>query len=200
MTRRAEAAPDARADDALLAAMAAGDDGAGVAFVRRYQRRVYGIAFSILSERMLAEEVAQEAFLRVWRHASVFDARRGPVAAWIATITRNLAVDALRMRRSISIDPDALLALSLASREPDPVDAAVERHETGRVAAALRDLPREQRRAVVLSAYYGLTAAEVAAREDVPLGTAKTRIRSGMIRLRDAVAAVPNAGPERSHR
>ncbi|HXW79876.1 MAG TPA: sigma factor, partial [Acidimicrobiales bacterium] len=83
-------------DDALLAGMAVGDERAGVAFVRRYQRRVYGLALSMVGDPVLAQDIAQEAFLRAWRHALVFDRRRASVGTWILTITRNLAVDALR--------------------------------------------------------------------------------------------------------
>lgn len=200
MTSRGGRAADPRTDESLLAAMGLGDDDAGAIFMRRYERRVYGMALAILGERAVAEDVAQETFIRVWRHASVFDARRGRAAAWVVTITRHLAVDALRARRSTPIDPDALVALSLAGREPDPVDAAVERDETSRVGVALLGLPPEQRRAVALAAYFGLTAAEIARHEDVPLGTAKTRIRVGMLRLRAALGAMSEAGIERSER
>ena len=81
-------------DDALLAAFAVGDPDAGAQFVRRYQRRVFGLALAVLGDRDAASDVAQEAFVRVWRHAAVFDARRGNVSTWLLTITRNLALDA----------------------------------------------------------------------------------------------------------
>src|SRR5580704_18280089 len=86
-------------DDALLAGMAVGDERAGVAFVRRYQKRVYGLAVSMVGDPVLAQDIAQEAFLRAWRHAQVFDRRRASVSTWMLTITRNLAVDALRLPR-----------------------------------------------------------------------------------------------------
>src|ERR1700684_2849645 len=101
-------------DDALLAGMAVGDERAGVAFVRRYQRRVYGLALSMVGDRAQAEDIAQEAFLRAWRHALVFDRRRGSVGTWVLTITRHLAVDALRLRRAVVTDPGDLLWLNLA--------------------------------------------------------------------------------------
>src|SRR4051812_46023868 len=83
-------------DEALLAALAAGDEEAAVAFVRRYQRRVYGLAVTLLGDRDLADDVAQEAMVRAWRHAAAFDVRRGSVSTWLLAITRNLAIDALR--------------------------------------------------------------------------------------------------------
>ena len=96
-------------DEGLLAGVAQGDDQALVAFVRRYQKRVFGLAYSMLGDVGAAEEVAQEAFIRVWRHAPVFDARRGSVTTWVLSIARNLSIDALRMRRAVPIDPDEFL-------------------------------------------------------------------------------------------
>src|SRR5436853_595095 len=96
-------------DDALLAGMAAGDPEAAHAFVARFQRRVYGLAYTIMGDAGAAQDVAQEAFVRVWRHAGIFDERRGSVTSWLLTITRNLAIDAMRVRRPIAIDPDTIL-------------------------------------------------------------------------------------------
>ena len=102
-------------DEALLAGMAVGEQAAVVAFVRRYQRRVFGLAYSLTADPTLAEEVAQESLIRVWRHAPIFDPRRGSVASWVLTITRNLTIDALRMRRAIPTDPDDFAASALMS-------------------------------------------------------------------------------------
>jgi RNA polymerase sigma factor (sigma-70 family) len=176
-------------DEALLAGMAVGDEQAGVAFVRRYQRRVFGLALGILGDPSLAEDVAQEALVRVWKHAPVYDARRGGVTTWVLTITRNLAIDALRLRRAVPTDPDDLIALGVASNERDPETAALTGDAVSRVRAALTTLPAPQRRALVLAALYGRTAAEVSVAESIPLGTAKTRIRGGLIKLRAAMAA-----------
>src|SRR6266508_5518305 len=97
-------------DEALLAGMANGDRDAAVAFVRRYQARAFGLALAVVGDRQLAEDVAQEAFVRVWRHAQVFEATRGTARAWVATIVRNLAIDALRLRREAPADLSGLLA------------------------------------------------------------------------------------------
>ena len=174
-------------DEALLAGMAVGDQAAAVVFVRRYQRRVFGLAYSMTNDASVAEEVAQEALIRVWRHAPVFDPRRGSVTSWVLTITRNLTIDALRMRRAVPTDPDDFAASAMMSLEHNPEDA-VRRGDVGDVVrAALAELPAEQRRAVVLAAVYGRTALEISEEEGIPLGTAKTRIRTGLIRLRAAV-------------
>src|SRR5215472_6142040 len=114
---------DGSSDETLLAGMAVGDERAGVAFVRRYQRRVFGLALGIVGDPTLAEDVAQEALIRVWKHAPVFDARRGGVATWVLTITRNLAIDALRLRRAVPTDPDDFVASALRSNEHNPEDA-----------------------------------------------------------------------------
>ena len=124
---RSVGGPDARgpSDEALLAAIAAGDEGATVTFVRRYQRRVYGLAVGVLRDPAAAEDVAQEALLRAWRHAPVFDPRRGSVENWLLTITRNLSIDALRRRRDLATDPDELVNGALAFGG-DGVDETVE--------------------------------------------------------------------------
>ncbi len=83
-------------DEALLAGLGRGDSGMGTIFVRRHQRRVYGLARSIVGDPTQAEEVAQEALIRAWRHAGSYDPRRGSVPTWVLTITRNLAVATLR--------------------------------------------------------------------------------------------------------
>ena len=174
-------------DEALLAGIAVGDDRAGLAFVRRYQHRLFGLALGIVGDPRLAEEVAQEAFIRIIRHAEVFDVRRASVSAWAFTITRNLAIDVLRVRRDVLTDPEDHVFLALTSNERAPEDAAAAGDALVRVRAALADLPIEQRRAVVLAAMYGRSAVEIARIEAIPLGTAKGRIRLGMAKLRGAL-------------
>src|SRR5258708_27591453 len=122
-------APHELSDEALLRRLAVSDPEATSAFVERFQRRVFGLAYTILGESRAAEDVAQEALLRAWRHAAIFDARRGSVATWLLTITRNLAIDAARVRRPIAVAPDALLGLSRAESERDPAEVAVVRDD-----------------------------------------------------------------------
>jgi RNA polymerase sigma-70 factor (ECF subfamily) len=167
--------------------MALGEQAAAMTFVRRYQKRVFGLAYSMVGDAGVAEDVAQEAMVRVWRHAPVFDPRRGSVASWVLTITRNLAIDALRLRRAVPTDPDDFAASAMLSNEHNPEDAAHRGDVRSIVRAALSALPTEQRRAVVLAAVYGRTALEISEEEGIPLGTAKTRIRTALIRLRAVV-------------
>jgi RNA polymerase sigma-70 factor (ECF subfamily) len=172
-------------DEALLAGLATGDRDASAAFVRRFQRRAYGLARTIVGDPGTAEDVAQEAFVRAWRYAASYDARRGTVLTWLLTIVRNVAVDRLRLRQPEPLDPELLaskLQLHDARVAHDEHSAIAEREE---LRQALATLPVEQRRALLLAAYFGRTAAEVAELEGIPLGTAKTRIRTAMHRLRD---------------
>jgi RNA polymerase sigma factor (sigma-70 family) len=174
-------------DDALVAGMATGDQDAASAFVRRFQRRVYGLARTIVMDERAAEDIAQEAFIRAWRHAGAYDPRRGSVIGWLLTITRNLAIDAVRVRRPLAFDPAALLGLDQISHERQPHELAELSDDTARLRLALARLPEEQSRAIVLSGLLGYTAREVGEMEDIPLGTAKTRIRTALIRLRAAL-------------
>ena len=181
-------------DDALLGAMAGGDQDAAARFVRRHQRQVYGLALSIVGNTATAEDVAQEAFTRAWRHAGSYDARRASATTWLLTITRNLAIDALRVRRSDPADPTAIAALMGASQLPGPAELAEAGTERRRLVEALSRLPVEQRRAIVLAAIGGKTSQEISRAEGIPLGTAKTRIRAALHRLR-ADLAQPAAEP-----
>lgn len=175
-------------DESLLAGMASGDAEAAAVFVRRYQARVYGLALAIVGSRPTAEEVAQEAFLRVWRHATAYDVRRGRVATWVLAITRNLAIDALRLRADRPVDPHVLL--DTLTQQEYRAGSAVDLPESERLRSALRELPPEQCKPIVLSVFYGLTAKEIARDEGVPLGTVKTRIRRGLARLRQSLGVV----------
>jgi len=179
------------ADDALVAGLAVEDADAATAFVRRFQAKVFGMALAVTRDPTLADDVAQEAFMRAWRSASTYDGVRGSVAAWLLTITRNVAIDAVRARRATPADDDQLDRLLQSTFGGDDHadvtgDAAATRIEAGRVIARIRALPPEQARAVVLAVYGGCTAEEVGVREGIPLGTAKTRIRTGLRRLRAA--------------
>jgi RNA polymerase sigma-70 factor (ECF subfamily) len=170
-------------DEALLAGLGAGDAELALAFVRRFQRVVFGVALAVTSDPVTAEDVAQQAFEQAWKHAAVHDARRGSVRAWLSTITRNLAIDVLRARSALPMDPDELPVL-LAAMTDSPERMAVARDNAQAVRQALAGIPVLQARAVAMSGIYGLTARQVADAEGIPLGTAKTRIRDGMRKLR----------------
>jgi RNA polymerase sigma factor (sigma-70 family) len=179
---------DRAADAALVAGLALGDAPAATAFVRRFQGNVYGLALSVTRDPSLAEDVAQEAFVRAWRSASTYDPGRASVATWLLTITRNTAIDAVRARRTVPASPELLedvVQETFASR--DTAETAIHRLDADRALQHLAALHPTQARAVVLAVVGGCTAAEVSEHENIPLGTAKTRIRTGLMRLRAAM-------------
>jgi RNA polymerase sigma-70 factor (ECF subfamily) len=178
----------ALSDEALLSGLAAGDADAATAFIRRFQARVYGLVLTIVRDEGVAEDLAQETFMRAWKHARSYDPRRGRVATWLLTIARNLAVDVVRVRRAEPLDPDVLAdKLQRAGVGGAPADQGSPPDERERIRGAIAELPTEQRRALFLAAYLGRTAQEIGELEGIPLGTAKTRIRTAMLKLRDSL-------------
>jgi RNA polymerase sigma factor (sigma-70 family) len=187
MSVQAMGAPAERLpDETLLAGLGAGDADLALAFVRRFQRVVYGVALTVTRDPTTAEDVAQQAFEQAWRHAQVYDSRRGSVRAWMSTIAHNLAVDVIRARTSAPVDPAELPALLTAVTDT-PERLAVANDSAAGLRRALAQLPATQARAVAMAGIYGMTARQVADTEGVPLGTAKTRIRDGMLKLRAAI-------------
>lgn len=175
-------------DEALLTGFAAGQPEAAAAFIRRFQARVYGLVITIVRDEGTAQDLAQETFTRAWRHGASYDARRGKVATWLLSIARNLAIDVVRMKRAEPRDPDFVAnRLQLATSGGSPADQGSPPDERERLRLALRDLPDDQRRALFLAAFAGRTAREISELDDVPLGTIKTRIRTGMIKLHETL-------------
>jgi RNA polymerase sigma factor (sigma-70 family) len=149
---------------------------------------VFGLALSITRDPTLAEDVAQEAFVRAWKSAATYDPGRASVATWLLTITRNTAIDAVRARRTTPTSPDLLEdVIEQTFAGADTAEAAIHRLDSDRALQHLAALHPTQARAVVLAVVGGCTAAEVSEHEDIPLGTAKTRIRTGLRRLRAAM-------------
>lgn len=173
-------------DESLLAGLGEGDPRASAAFIRRFQSRVYGLALGIVGDPAKAEDVAQETFLRAFDHGGAYDPRRGGVAAWLLTIARNLAIDAVRASGALPVEPHVLASRLAASGalEPGLDEGPAMADDGGRVRQALTDLPEEQRRALVLAAWFGRTAREISELDGVPLGTVKSRIRDAMLKLR----------------
>src|SRR5262245_39813882 len=170
-------------DEALITALATGDSEAATTFVRRFQARVFGLASTMTGDRAVAEEISQETFVRAWRHAGAYDARRGRVATWLLSITRNLAIDHLRARRTEPVDPADFSGRERALWTATDADEAAE--DVGDLRGELKALPDEQRRALLLASLFGYTAAEIGEIDGIPVGTAKTRIRAAMMKLRD---------------
>jgi RNA polymerase sigma factor (sigma-70 family) len=172
-------------DEVLLAGLGAGDSRLAIAFIRRFQRIAFGVALTVTGDPDTAEDVAQQAFEQAWRHAQVYDSRRASVRTWLTTITRNLAIDVVRVRTSVPVNPADLPVLLTAMTET-PERIAVAHDSAARLRSALANLPAPQARAVAMAGIYGMTARQIAAAERIPVGTAKTRIRDGMQKLRSA--------------
>lgn len=179
---------DRLSDAALLAALGAGDEEATTLFVRRFQRKVYGLALAITGDAASAEDVASQAFARAWQHAGAYDPRRGTVATWLLTITRNTAIDTIRVRRPAPLEADVLGDLLPPVATADPSDLAATADLLTRLRGALDRLPEEQRRAVLLATIHSRTSAEIAEAEGIPIPTAKHRIQSGLRKLRQATS------------
>ncbi|MFR9792163.1 RNA polymerase sigma factor [Streptomyces sp. MB22_4] len=180
-------------DEALLSGLATGDQELAVVFVRRFQHRVFGVAMAVTGDRQLAEDVAQQTFERAWRHAQIYDSRRGSVTTWLTTIAHNLAIDAVRARRTEPVAPEDLDAL-LGTVTETPERWVLADEASARLRAAVSRLPREQARALMMAGLYGMTAQQVADAEQIPLGTAKTRIRAAMGKLRTTLSAPERGG------
>ena len=185
MNASSDLQPHASSDTELLARFAAGDEAASRVFIRRFQARVYGVAVKLLGDHDLADDVAQEAFVRAWRKASSFDPRRGNVAGWLLRITHNLAVDELRRRRYETMEPEKLASVSPSTPGSEVEDAAAASADVEPAIDVLRRLPEPQVRALINMSALGRTATEVAEAEGIPVGTVKTRVRLGLRKLRD---------------
>ncbi len=171
-------------DEALVALVARGDEGALAELYDRVSRIAYGLALRVLRDERHAEDAVQEAFLQVWRSAATFRAERAKASTWILTLVHRRAVDLVRREERRQTDPMLDDDAAGASTE-DTEEAAWLRFERERVQAALKQLPDVQREALELAYYGGFSQSELAERLGVPLGTIKSRMFAGLSRLRD---------------
>ncbi len=171
-------------DQRLLALIASGDRAAFGEFYDRFAPRIFGLLLRLVHNRAEAEDVLQEVFLNVWRNASRYDPKLAEPAVWLMLTARSRAIDALRKRKSLSATAEASAHNAVAQAAPAEDDMTRWR----RVSQAMAALPSEQSDAIGLAFHGGLTCAQIAALRGVPIGTVKTRIRLGMIKLRDAVS------------
>jgi len=187
--RRGRSEPTARelahlSDEAVLALIARSDEQALSELYRRFSRLAYGLAFRILRDDALAQDAVQEAFLGVWRAAGRFTAERAKPSTWLLTLVHRRAVDLVRReerRRTEQLQPDSE---PIGSEGPDELELLSERQS---IREALRKLPPEQREAIELAYYGGYTQSELAERLGQPLGTIKSRMFTGLARLRETL-------------
>jgi len=171
-------------ESALLVRVARGDEAALANLYDRLAPLAYGLALRIAGDSGLAQDAVQDAFLRVWDRAGVFDSGRGSARAWVLRIVRNATIDQLRSR-----DAKSRAERRAGERDPEeppalPDELAIGAERAASLHAVLGELPPQQRRLIEIAYFQGLSHSEIAARERLPLGTVKTRIRDGVQQLR----------------
>lgn len=172
---RAEAADEMR----LIARIRAGEQQAMSELYDRYSSVVYGIALRVLQDAAAAEDILQDIFLQLWRKPDAFDSSRGSLGAWLAVIARHRAIDRVRQRRPETDIEEVVIAGGTDLRDETERSLVIEK-----VRAALNEMNPDQRKALELAYFQGLTHTEIAEKTGEPLGTIKTRIRSGLQMLR----------------
>lgn len=177
----------------LIRRIASGDESAVSSLYDRYGTVLYSVVYRITGQRADAEEVVMEAFAQVWREATRFESARGSVAAWLTMIARSRALDRIRSRdrreriTTTAARDEGDRAPAMGSWETDPSYQVEQTERQRRVAEAMRSLTPVQRQAIELAYYEGLSQSEIAERLQEPLGTIKTRVRLGMMKLRDTL-------------
>ena len=167
----------------LLIQIQAGDEDALIALHTRFINLVYSVAYQVLEDQMAAEEVAQDAFMRLWEKAESYDASKGEFVPWMLTITRRLAIDALRKRQRRT-PKQAMLFIDENPELWENVLSSGTTELRRSLIQVLQQLPSDQQDAINLAYFYGMSHSDIAAYRNLPLGTVKTRIRQGMQKLR----------------
>jgi len=172
-------------DSALIERIMAQDENALSAVYDRYSGMVFSVLVRILKDSQAAEEVLQDLFLQLWREAQRFDSSRGSLPAWLMVIARNRAISRLRGRnRRALVETSEDLPTGYAPWLDNVEQEAARAEMVGKVKAAMREMPREQRQVVELAYFEGMTQTEIAAHTGTPLGTVKTRMRTAIQSLR----------------
>ena len=166
-------------DLAMVTAMKSGDQSALAQLYDRYSSIVYAVALRVLGDAGAAEDVLQEVFLQLWRKPQAFDAARGNLGAWLAVITRNRAIDALRRRKPETDIEDVIVSVA-----PDLAADADRSRAAEKVRGVMGSMPALQRTALEMAYFEGMSHSEIATKTGEPLGTIKTRIRAGLMTLR----------------
>lgn len=173
--------------DATMAAVVAGDRASFATLYDELSPSVYGVVRRVLRDPSQAEEVTQEVFVEIWRQAPRFDPTRGNPRTWATTIAHRRAVDRVRSEQAHRDRQERVAVADAAPTPAGPDDVAIERSEQTQAKVALGTLSAPQREAIELAFYDGLTHVQIAEHLDVALGTVKTRIRDGLLRLRGAM-------------
>ena len=174
-------------DVEVIKAIAARDEAALALLYDRYRVVVFGLLMRILNNREEAEDVLQDVFLQVWRKADDFDETRGRPFTWLVTLARSRGIDRLRSLATRERITEAG-AKEVSEEIPDAASDTFKSEQRGLVNSALAQLPEEQKRPLMLAYFEGLTQSEIATNLGAPLGTVKTRMRSGLTKLRELLA------------
>jgi RNA polymerase sigma-70 factor, ECF subfamily len=188
---RMQPAANSQAEDLeSLRLVVSGDQGAAAGLYDRHSRALYSLILRILGDEGEAEDVLQEVFVQAFRQAGRYDASRGAVVAWLLMMARSRAIDRLRTRRTRveGRTGEVQVLNDLPDAQPDAASVIIGEEQTRLVRHALAELPLVQRVAIELAYYEGLSHSEIAERLEQPLGTIKTRIRLGLLKLRDELA------------
>jgi RNA polymerase sigma-70 factor (ECF subfamily) len=188
---------DATLDADLLHRVAQADQRAFLLLYDRHAARVYGLALRMLGNAMAAEDVAQEAFLKIWSRADTYRSDRGSPIAWMLTITRRTALDRIRAEARRSSPADPADSEAILRELPDPSTSSSEARWRS-LRLMMTDLPAEQSQVIDLAFYSGLSHSQIADHLKLPLGTVKTRLRLGMEKLRQAWLTPEPPEPGRS--
>ena len=190
---------EARDDGALLRAVATRDKEALQQLYARHSAVLFALALKILSDRAEAEDVLQEAFVQIWKTAGSFDEDRGKPMGWLIVLTRSRAIDRLRSRKTRARFAESVAKDgSQTAPAATPADEALASEAQRAVRSALNALPTEQRVPMEMAYFGGLTQFEVAQQLSQPLGTVKTRMRTGMMRLREQLGSATAGRGERT--
>jgi RNA polymerase sigma-70 factor, ECF subfamily len=186
-------ATDSAIDVALMARVRNRDQGALTELYERHGRMVYSIALKFLRDPSRAEDLAHDVFLVVWEQPDRYRPEVGPFAPWFYRVARNRAIDILRRAKRESQPGDQnVFEMMLPDNDPDPADQATIRVESQRARVALLELPESQRAVIELAYFSGMTQREMAEFLGEPLGTIKTRVRTGLKKLREILEAPPD--------
>jgi RNA polymerase sigma factor (sigma-70 family) len=184
-------------DQRLMRSFAARDPLAADALYQRFAGRIYGLGLVMLGSDAAAQDLVQDTFVKLWRSADRYDRSRGKLETWVLLMARSLAIDAIRRRVLEARTLEQIDRPREADQAPGPDEQAVTHDLTERAQRAMAALPPEQRAALELAYLGGKTSAEISDLEGIPVGTAKTRIRAALLRLRDQMSSERSTGDER---
>jgi RNA polymerase sigma factor (sigma-70 family) len=188
---------DPEPDQRLMRSFAARDPLAADALYQRFAGRVYGLGLVMLGSDAAAQDLVQDTFVKLWRSAERYDRSRGKLETWVLLMARSLAIDAIRRRVLEARSLEQIERPREADEAPGPDEQAVTHDLTERAQRAMAALPPEQRAALELAYLGGKTSAEISDLEGIPVGTAKTRIRAALLRLREQMSSERATGVDR---